>query len=130
MALVARGLRKLVAVSAIRRTVPALWYTAKAGEAAIPTDTEQATGLEKKEIDALVAGVEDPFNMKVQTGPVGTKDKPRLVPSMYEERIVGCICEEDQSYINWMVLKSGSAERCECGHWFQLVQANPTKLSQ
>lgn len=23
----------------------------------------------------------------------GTKDKPTVVPSMYEERLVGCICE-------------------------------------
>ncbi len=125
---VARGLRKLVAASAVRQTVPAAWYAAKASEGTIPTDVEQATGLEKKEVDALVAGLEDPFNMKVQTGPMGTKDKPRLVPSMYEERIVGCICEEDQSYINWMVLKGGPAQRCECGNWFQLVKANPTKL--
>lgn len=79
---------------------------------------EQATGLEKKEIDALMAGVEvgslnvqqfmqeyqhlicsvcflvqDPFNMGVNVGPWGTKDKPRLVPSMFDNRIVGCICE-------------------------------------
>lgn len=31
--------------------------------------------------------------MKVQTGPWGTKEKPQVVPSMFEERIVGCICE-------------------------------------
>ena len=23
----------------------------------------------------------------------GTKDKPTVVPSMYEERLVGCICK-------------------------------------
>ena len=85
-------------------------------EGTIPTDVEQATGLEKKEIDALMAGVEvgslyvqqfmqeylirsvwflmqDPFNMGVNVGPWGTKDKPRLVPSMFDNRIVGCICE-------------------------------------
>ena len=37
--------------------------------------------------------MQDPFNMSLNEGPWGTKDKPRLVPSMYEERIVGCICE-------------------------------------
>ena len=37
--------------------------------------------------------VQDPFNMGVNVGPWGTKDKPRLVPSMFDERIVGCICE-------------------------------------
>lgn len=130
MALVTRGLRRLVATSALKQSVPVLWYATKAGEGTIPTDMEQATGLERKEVEALVAGVDDPFNMKVQTGPPGTKDKPRLVPSMYEERIVGCICEEDQSYINWMVLKAGTTQRCDCGHWFQLVKANPIKVSQ
>ena len=30
--------------------------------------------------------------MKVQKMSGGTKDKPNLVPSMYSERIVGCIC--------------------------------------
>ena len=37
--------------------------------------------------------VQDPFNMGVNVGPWGTKDKPRLVPSMFDNRIVGCICE-------------------------------------
>lgn len=40
--------------------------------------------------------VQDPFNMKVQKAPGGTKDKPQLVPSMYSERIVGCICKYAQ----------------------------------
>jgi len=31
--------------------------------------------------------------MKVPVVPGGTRDKPTLVPSMFEERIVGCICE-------------------------------------
>jgi len=72
--------------------------------------------------------MQDPFNMSLNEGPWGTKDKPRLVPSMYEERIVGCICDEDSTFINWMMLKKGTAQRCGCGHWFQLAQANPTKL--
>lgn len=37
--------------------------------------------------------VQDPFNMKIEKTPGGTKDKPQLVPSMYSERIVGCICK-------------------------------------
>ena len=31
--------------------------------------------------------------MKVQSLTGGTKDNPQLVPSMYSERIVGCICK-------------------------------------
>ena len=88
-------------------------------ENSIPGDMEQATGLEKKELEALMQGKEvipinahltktsplhvcmcaythtpqDPFNMSVNTGPRGTRDKPTLVPSMFDERIVGCICK-------------------------------------
>ena len=81
-------------------------------EDTIATDMEQATGLERKELEALMQGKEvipinahletvaifflllqDPFNMSVQSGPRGTREKPTLVPSMYDERIVGCICE-------------------------------------
>lgn len=60
-------------------------------EGTIPTDYEQATGIEKKEIDARVAGHEDPFSMKVHQIPWGTKSQPTLVPSMYSERLVGVI---------------------------------------
>ena len=31
--------------------------------------------------------------MKVREGPKGTKASPTMVPSMFEERIVGCICK-------------------------------------
>ena len=31
--------------------------------------------------------------MRVHKGAKGTKDKPTIVPSMYEERLVGCICK-------------------------------------
>ena len=40
---------------------------------------------------------QDPFSMEVNRGPHGTKDNPRKVPSMFEERIVGCICEFQQA---------------------------------
>ena len=36
--------------------------------------------------------------------------------------------DEDTTGINWMVLKGGTSQRCECGHWFQLSQANPTGI--
>lgn len=36
---------------------------------------------------------QDPFNMKPYEGPPGTKDKPLEVLSMFDERIIGCICE-------------------------------------
>lgn len=37
--------------------------------------------------------LQDPFNMKPQRGPPGTKDKPTEVLSIYEDRIIGCVCK-------------------------------------
>ncbi|EDO37383.1 predicted protein, partial [Nematostella vectensis] len=89
---------------------------------------EQATGLEKAEYDALVAGYEDPFRLKMANGPPGTKDNPTIVPSGYEERIVGCVCEEDATMIRWMLLKAGPPQRCDCGNYFQLKDAVPVDV--
>ena len=36
--------------------------------------------------------------------------------------------EEDATYINWMMVKKGPPQRCECGHWFELIEAKPTKI--
>ena len=43
--------------------------------------------------DAVPYASQDPFSMSVHKAVWGTKDKPTVVPSMYEERLVGCICE-------------------------------------
>lgn len=75
---------------------------------------------------ALAAGDDDPFNLKViQRQSISTKDSPNLVGSAFESRIIGCICEEDQSHVMWMWLHAGAPRRCECGHWFKLVQKKP-----
>ncbi|XP_068678755.1 cytochrome c oxidase subunit 5B, mitochondrial-like [Montipora capricornis] len=95
----------------------------------IPTDAEQATGLEKKEYDALAAGIEDPFNMVPLSGPPGTKDKPIEVLSMYDSRILGCICEPDATSIVWRVLKLNEVVPCDCGSYYVLRKGNPTKLN-
>jgi cytochrome c oxidase subunit 5b len=33
--------------------------------------------------------------------------------------------EEEQTYVNWMWLYQGHPKRCECGHWFKLVEKAP-----
>ncbi|KAK7069441.1 Cytochrome c oxidase subunit 5B [Halocaridina rubra] len=86
---------------------------------------EHATGLEKQELLAHAAGNENPFDMTVYKRMTGGKDKPTLIPSFYERRLVGCICEEDATCINWMWLEKGEAKRCECGYWFQLTEGKP-----
>ncbi|XP_023015501.1 cytochrome c oxidase subunit 5B, mitochondrial [Leptinotarsa decemlineata] len=86
---------------------------------------EHATGLEKRELLAKVAGNEDPFDVKVLKRGAGTKAQPNEIPSAFEARLVGCICEEDATCITWMWLHKGEPKRCECGHWFNLVHKAP-----
>ncbi|XP_078362414.1 cytochrome c oxidase subunit 5B, mitochondrial-like [Oculina patagonica] len=119
----------------VTRTCPAVFSrglsltsTRSAAGDSIPTDAEQATGLEKKEYDAMAAGIEDPFNLKPYEGPPGTKDKPLEVLSMYDERIIGCVCEPDATTIVWKKLHLNEATRCDCGHWFVLRRGNPIKI--
>jgi len=90
---------------------------------------EQATGVERKELEAILAGNPDPFNLNVTKGVPGTREIPTLVPSMFEERIIGCVCEEDSTSISWMVLKKGSSQRCSCGNFFQLVTGKTNALA-
>lgn len=86
---------------------------------------EHATGLEKRELLAKVAGNENPFDLKVIKRSAGTKDQPTQIPSAFDARLVGCICEEESTSVTWMWLYKGHPKRCECGHWFTLVHKPP-----
>lgn len=86
---------------------------------------EHATGLEKRELLARIAGSEDPYHLKVIKRGPGTKAQPNEVPSAFDSRLIGCVCEEDSTCINWMWLHKGEPKRCECGHWFNLVYKAP-----
>ncbi|GFG36739.1 hypothetical protein Cfor_00886 [Coptotermes formosanus] len=80
------------------------------------------TGREKRELLVEEAGKDsDPYGLAIKRGE-GTKDKPNLIPSAFDSRIVGCICEDESSHINWMWLHKGTATRCGCGFWFKLVE--------
>lgn len=127
---------RLFASLTVRRTKSvarsALFSTSvskRAEAGTIPTDLEQATGVERKELEAILAGNPDPFDLSIKKGAPGTRETPTLVPSMYEERIIGCVCEEDSTSINWMVLKKGEAARCACGNFFQLVTGKTNALA-
>ncbi|XP_055328927.1 cytochrome c oxidase subunit 5B, mitochondrial-like [Paramacrobiotus metropolitanus] len=86
-----------------------------------PDPLDLATGLEKKELLARAAGNEDPFQINaIKRGP-GTREQPTKVPSMLDDRIIGCVCNEDSLYISYMTVYKGEPKRCECGHWFELV---------
>ncbi|XP_020367050.1 LOW QUALITY PROTEIN: cytochrome c oxidase subunit 5B, mitochondrial [Rhincodon typus] len=73
----------------------------------IPTDEEQSTGLERKTLQAMKKGM-DPYSIFKPKEYAGTKEDPHIVPSITEKRLVGCICEEDNTAIVWFWLHSGS----------------------
>ncbi|XP_071482246.1 cytochrome c oxidase subunit 5B, mitochondrial-like [Diadema setosum] len=114
-------LRKCAFVAA-RKSLLRPSVRAMASGGGIPENFEHATGLEKKELERLKAGDSDPFQLNVRRVAAGTKTKPVEVTSAFTKRIVGCICEEEQTHINWMWLYAGEPQRCECGHWFQLKE--------
>lgn len=58
----------------------------------MPEPIDHATGLEKKEMLAALAGNDDPYHNNAIKRGVGTKEKPTLVPSAFDARIIGCIC--------------------------------------
>lgn len=87
----------------------------------------QAVGEQRWELLARLAGNEDPFELNVKKRASGTFNDPTLIPSMYEKRLIGCICEEDSVSINWMFLYKGEPKRCQCGNWFKLVELDPSK---
>nr|CAD7406371.1 unnamed protein product [Timema cristinae] len=99
--------------------------TISCGFRRMPDPMELATGLEKRELLARAAGIEHPFDQKLFKRGPGTKDSPNLIPSAFEARMVGCICEPEATHINWMWLHKGYPKRCSCGHWFQLEEKAP-----
>uniref|UniRef100_A0A3Q3F7B8 Cytochrome c oxidase subunit 5B, mitochondrial n=1 Tax=Labrus bergylta TaxID=56723 RepID=A0A3Q3F7B8_9LABR len=87
----------------------------------IPTDEEQATGLEKIIMKAMKEG-SDPYSMMKPKEYAGSKVDPHLVPSITNKRIVGCVCEEDNTAVVWFWLHEGEAHRCpSCGSHYKLV---------
>ncbi|XP_041358954.1 cytochrome c oxidase subunit 5B, mitochondrial-like [Gigantopelta aegis] len=95
----------------------------------MPDALGHAVGPERFELLAKLAGNEDPFEMSVKARAKGTFEEPTLIPSLFEKRLVGCICEEDALSINWMYLHKGEPKRCECGYWFKLEAMQPTDYS-
>lgn len=96
----------------------------------MPDTLGHAVGPERFELLAKVAGNEDPFEMNVKKRAKGSLDEPTLIPSMFDKRLVGCVCEEDSIAINWMYLHKGESKRCGCGYWFKLVELKHTDYGQ
>uniref|UniRef100_A0AAY4DXE2 Cytochrome c oxidase subunit 5B, mitochondrial n=1 Tax=Denticeps clupeoides TaxID=299321 RepID=A0AAY4DXE2_9TELE len=81
----------------------------------IPTDEEQAAGLERRILQELKKG-KDPYSILKPKEYAGTKADPHVVPCIGNKRLVGCLCEEDNTAIVWFWLHEGNAQRCpSCG---------------
>ncbi|CAG7731843.1 unnamed protein product [Allacma fusca] len=117
------GILSRAAWNLSRLSRPALvTVTSRAKGTMMPDPMEHATGLERKELEAIARGNPDPFMMQVKKRGPGTKEQPNLVESVEEMRLVGCICEEDTFHINFLWVYRGEPKRCgECGAWYKLV---------
>ena len=58
-------------------------------------------GLEKYELLAKQAGNDDPFFLKAVQRSKGTKDSPTIIHAMDNYRMVGCVCNEEDTNIKW-----------------------------
>lgn len=71
----------------------------------VPTDVEQATGLERLEILGKMQGV-DIFDMKpLPSDRLGTLKDPIMVKSFGEEQYCGCTgCPADSHGVHWITV--------------------------
>ncbi|CAL8276220.1 unnamed protein product [Merluccius merluccius] len=114
-------LRSALRAVTVSRASPALALNRGMAAGGIPTDEEQATGLEKVIMTAAKEGA-DPYNLMRPKEYAGSKADPHMVPSISNKRIVGCVCEEDNTAVVWFWLHQGEAQRCpSCGAHYQLV---------
>ncbi|KAF8233193.1 COX5B-domain-containing protein [Tricholoma matsutake] len=92
----------------------------KAGE--VPSDIEQATGLERLQLLGELEGVDVFDESPLDASRIGTKANPVLVPSCDVERLVGCTgVPADSHDVAWFNLKQGKQSRCtECGSVYAL----------
>ncbi|XP_039278104.1 cytochrome c oxidase subunit 5B, mitochondrial isoform X2 [Nilaparvata lugens] len=89
-----------------------------------PDTMKVITGLEKKEIEANMAGKDERFDVQTFKRPEETSvESPIAIRSAYTSRVIGCICSDESTAIQWMWLKRGAPQQCACGHYFQLTSA-------
>ncbi|KAG6851102.1 hypothetical protein H0H93_000982 [Arthromyces matolae] len=110
---------------------PQLYGTGgKAGE--VPSDIEQATGLERLQLLGELSDIKVFDDAPLDASRLGTKVNPILVPSYDTERIIGCTGSPADSHdVLWFNLTNERQARCtECGSVYALdVQAGPVDVS-
>jgi hypothetical protein len=94
------------------------------------TDAEQATGLEKRELDALAKG-ESLFGDDVLYGAFGTPESPVIVKSVFDTRITGCVGGQGKEHdLVWHVVSHGKPLVClHCAQVFQLEKIEDPLLA-
>lgn len=82
---------------------------------------EHVTGLEKYEVENKLKGI-DVWEETWLKEPWGTADKPVVVPSSYESRIVGVPDPDDDSLVWWGIIEDGQPPKqiIEGGEYFVL----------
>ncbi|TFK40389.1 COX5B, subunit VB of cytochrome c oxidase [Crucibulum laeve] len=88
----------------------------------VPTDVEQATGLERLQLLGEMEGFDVFDESPLDASRIGTLANPVLVPSYDVERIVGCTgFPADSHDVLWFNLKKEKRGRCtECGSVYAL----------
>ncbi|KAF5342621.1 hypothetical protein D9611_001583 [Ephemerocybe angulata] len=88
----------------------------------VPTDIEQATGLERLQLLGQLEGVSVFDDQPLDSSRLGTKADPVLVLSYDTERLVGCSgVPADSHEVLWFTLKKDKIGRCtECGSVYKL----------
>ncbi|KAG5652115.1 hypothetical protein H0H81_006252 [Sphagnurus paluster] len=98
----------------------------------VPSDVEQATGLERLQLLGELEGVKVFDDSPLEATRIGTKANPVLVPSYDVERIVGCTgVPADSHDVLWFNVTQQRQARCsECGSVYALdVQSGPLEHS-
>ncbi|KAF1916562.1 cytochrome c oxidase subunit VB-domain-containing protein, partial [Ampelomyces quisqualis] len=94
----------------------------------VPTDIEQATGLERLELLGKMQGV-DVFDMKpLDASRLGTPEDPIIVNSAGNEQYVGCTgFPADSHVVLWITLDRDEPQaRCrECGSTYKMHYVGP-----
>ncbi|MCJ1223853.1 Cytochrome c oxidase subunit 4 [Toensbergia leucococca] len=94
----------------------------------VPTDMDQATGLERLEILGKMQGV-DIFDMRpLDASRKGTLDNPIIVKSFGDEQYAGCTGYPADSHVTiWLTMsRDRPLERCpECGNCLKMEYVGP-----
>lgn len=93
---------------------------AKAGE--VPTDIQQATGLERFELLGKLEGIEVFETEPLDASRTGTMADPIIIDSYDDFRYVGCTGSPAGSHtVMWLKPTTGKVARCwECGSVYKL----------